>query len=292
MSGDNAGIKVNRRRGYTVVYNDLLPTDGSLSARAWGIYVYLVGRPDGWETRVGHLRSVFKEGRDALYSALAELVAADLMEKESIVEAGLRRTRYVVNADPVESQTRRSAPDTDSQDSGNPEPGSQDAGTPEPENPAQVSTEVVSTDQATTDGTSVGAGAPSDLDSKRDLNEGREDVERLCVHLADRIEANGSKRPTIGKAWRDAARLLMDVDGHPEDKVRKAIDWCQDHEFWRSNILSMPKLREKYETLRLQAQRDSNVRSIGNRHSSGDPAEAARLNQAWGGATASDRSTP
>lgn len=81
----------------------------------------------------------------------------------------------------------------------------------------------------------------------------REDAERLCAHLADRIEANGSNRPTIGKRWRTAARLLLDKDGRTEDQVHAAIDWCQDSEFWRSNILSMPKLREQYERMRLQA---------------------------------------
>ena len=83
----------------------------------------------------------------------------------------------------------------------------------------------------------------------------RPDVERLCVHLADRIEANGSKRPPIGKKWRDAARLMIDRDHRTEQQVMAAIDWCQENEFWRSNILSMPKLREKYEQLRLQAGR-------------------------------------
>src|SRR5262249_55122202 len=41
----------------------------------------------------------------------------------------------------------------------------------------------------------------------------RADVGRLCEHLADRIEANGSKRPVIGKRWHDAARLMLDLDG-------------------------------------------------------------------------------
>jgi hypothetical protein len=83
----------------------------------------------------------------------------------------------------------------------------------------------------------------------------RPDVERLCVHLADRIEANGSRRPPIGRKWRDAARLMIDRDHRTEQQVMAAIDWCQENEFWRSNILSMPKLREKYEQLRLQAGR-------------------------------------
>jgi hypothetical protein len=82
----------------------------------------------------------------------------------------------------------------------------------------------------------------------------RPDVERLCEHLAGRIEANGSKRPNIGKAWRDAARLMLDNDGRTEQQVIAAIDWCQaDDCWWRSRIMSMSKLREKYDTLRLQA---------------------------------------
>lgn len=83
----------------------------------------------------------------------------------------------------------------------------------------------------------------------------RIDVEQICRHLADRIEANGSKRPTITKAWRDAARRLIDRDGRTVDQITRCIDWCQDDQFWRSNILSMPKLREKYDQLRLTAQR-------------------------------------
>lgn len=83
----------------------------------------------------------------------------------------------------------------------------------------------------------------------------RDDVERLCAHLADRIEANGAARPTVTTKWRDAARLMLDRDGRSETEIRGAIDWCQADEFWRANVLSMPKLREKYDQLRLQAQR-------------------------------------
>lgn len=83
----------------------------------------------------------------------------------------------------------------------------------------------------------------------------RDDVERLCQHLADRVEANGNKRPTITKQWRTQCRLLLDRDGRTEAQVRTAIDWCQQDPFWSSNILSMPKLREKYDTLRGHASR-------------------------------------
>jgi hypothetical protein len=86
----------------------------------------------------------------------------------------------------------------------------------------------------------------------------RPDVDRLCEHLAGRIEANGSRRPNITRKWRDACRLMIDNDGRTEEQIRKAIDWSQDHEFWRANVLSMPKLREKYDQLRLEATRKQN----------------------------------
>lgn len=146
-------ISVVRRRGFTVVYNDLLPDDGSLSARAWGLFVYLVGRPDGWDCRVSHLRTQFKEGRDAIYAALNELVTAGLMTKEDYVEGGLRRTRFAVDVD--ETRPTRSAPvpgnpDPGNQDPGNPEPGDQDPGNPDPEKAGQVSNDPPSTEGAKT----------------------------------------------------------------------------------------------------------------------------------------------
>lgn len=95
-----------------------------------------------------------------------------------------------------------------------------------------------------------------DSSPRRDLNADREDIRRLCAHLADRLVAHGVNRPTIGKKWLDAARLMLDKEGRTEAQVHIAIDWCQDSEFWHPNILSMPTLRDKYEQLRLQAVRD------------------------------------
>jgi hypothetical protein len=107
---------------------------------------------------------------------------------------------------------------------------------------------------------SVGSSSPvpvpdPDISSNEEMSRPRPDVERLCAHLADRIEANGSKRPGITKRWHDSARLMLDSDGRTEDEIRRAIDWCQAHEFWRGNVMSMPKLREKYDQMRLQAAR-------------------------------------
>jgi len=102
------------------------------------------------------------------------------------------------------------------------------------------------------------AAEPPDASEPKEQPAERSDVERLCQHLAARIAEDGSKPPSIGKAWRDAARLMIDKDGYTEDQIRRAIDYAHDDEFWRTNILSMPTLRRQYTALRKSAQRAQN----------------------------------
>ena len=83
--------------------------------------------------------------------------------------------------------------------------------------------------------------------------DGRDDVDGLCQHLAERIVGNGNKAPTIGKAWKRAARLMLDNDKRDLSDAHRLIDWCQADSFWMGNILSMPKFREKYDQLRMRA---------------------------------------
>ena len=98
----------------------------------------------------------------------------------------------------------------------------------------------------------IGSAAPSgtaDADP-------RPDIESLCQKLSGHIVANGGKEPRITKAWRDSARLLLDRDGRDHAEAMRVLDWSQASTFWRANILSMPKFREKYDQLRLQAEAD------------------------------------
>jgi len=84
----------------------------------------------------------------------------------------------------------------------------------------------------------------------------RPDVDAILDALDERIRANGAKVPKRTKANVSAARLLLDADGKTVDQVVRAIDWATTDEFWRSNILSMSKLRAKYDQLVLAAQRN------------------------------------
>ncbi|WP_416394202.1 MULTISPECIES: hypothetical protein [unclassified Curtobacterium] len=84
----------------------------------------------------------------------------------------------------------------------------------------------------------------------------RPDVLELLKHLDAALARNEVKLPKRNKTNIDAARRLIDIDGRTVDQVKRAIDWATTDSFWRSNILSMSKLRDKYDQLRLNAQRD------------------------------------
>lgn len=104
-------------------------------------------------------------------------------------------------------------------------------------------------------GSEVSADKDEDEDEEiRDADAPRADVLDLCSALSEALSHNGVKH-TIGKRWHTAARLILDNDGRPFDEVIEVIDYATTDDFWKPNILSMPKLRAKYDTLRLQMQR-------------------------------------
>jgi len=117
------------------------------------------------------------------------------------------------------------------------------------------------------------------LSSSKDLPGQREDVDRVCEHLADTVTQLGFTRPSITREWRRAARLMVDNDhapsedehGNPiskkitEDAIIRMIDWVAQDEFWggKGNIRSMPKLRTQFETLAAQS-REKHKKRTGN----------------------------
>lgn len=116
-------------------------------------------------------------------------------------------------------------------------------------------------------GNSPSEPAGSDDDTGLDAPGARADVDRICEHMAGSVERLTGKRPNITRRWRQAARRLLDLDNRTEQQVITAIDWTHADEFWAYNVLSLPKLREKYEQLRGAAQRKAGAN--GHRRESG-----------------------
>lgn len=73
-------IRTEKSVNYTTICNKCL-RDESISARAKGIFAYLMTLPDDWKVYKSELHKHFSEGRDALNTAFAELEMAGYVKK-------------------------------------------------------------------------------------------------------------------------------------------------------------------------------------------------------------------
>jgi len=76
----------------------------------------------------------------------------------------------------------------------------------------------------------------------------------LAERLRDRILKNkpDAKVPTSLNQWADTIRLMIERDNRSLIRIAEVIDWCQQDEFWRGNILSAGKLREQFDQLEIK----------------------------------------
>ena len=94
----------------------------------------------------------------------------------------------------------------------------------------------------------------SETKSKISYNEDDLKLSRLLI---EKIKENipTFKEPDI-ESWANHVRLMRERDDRTYQKIEYIINWAQSNEFWKPNIMSTKKLREKFDTLVGQAKRD------------------------------------
>lgn len=96
--------------------------------------------------------------------------------------------------------------------------------------------------------------------NKRSRNSGKPkyDDTSSYYHLANELLAlvrnnnPEAKEPNL-QTWADDMRKAIELDGRDIETFRSVMKWSQKDPFWKGNILSAKKLREKYDQLRVQA---------------------------------------
>lgn len=80
---------------------------------------------------------------------------------------------------------------------------------------------------------------------------------QLASRLFQNILSNNPdhKTPNL-KSWANDVRLMMERDNRTEEQIIYLMDWCQNDSFWKSNILSVSKLREKFDQLVIRVKED------------------------------------
>jgi hypothetical protein len=246
---------VSAAQGNFVMIANAAMQDTALSYQARGIIAYVLSLPPK-ETE--HLTAALIEaggtnGREAVRSALRELEERGYYRRNRTNDGhGKWAWDQVISDLPLPSDANAQVAPYD----GNPLDGFPLDGFPLDKD---FKDGVTKDDRSPLRGdpSSAPGGADPDAGAKPDLDApgSREDVERICKHLADRVEQRYGKRPPVIKRWRTAARQMLDLDNLTEQQVHAAIDWCQDDEFWAPNVRSVNKLREKYIQLRAAALR-------------------------------------
>ena len=76
----------------------------------------------------------------------------------------------------------------------------------------------------------------------------------LAKKLGDLMRVNDPKAKVPGDLakWAKDADRLFRLDGREPSEVYQVLAWCQSDGFWRGNILSISKFREKYTALLLK----------------------------------------
>jgi len=56
--------------------------------------------------------------------------------------------------------------------------------------------------------------------------------------------------------WADNIRLMVERDNRKIEKIKEVIEWCQEDDFWKNNILSTQKLRSQFDKLEIKIKTD------------------------------------
>ena len=234
-------------------------TDGVIprayADRRWGYDTY-TSRTTNPDTRrstdpITELRTNHPDRPSLEVSETGDYVLRDFLEhQDSKEQSDARRARNSANIrrrwerrDTTRDTSRTTNPDTSRSTSGNTEK-------------EKEKEEVLRTSKLSPTTSERGrARDDEDPPEPTPIVEPRPDVDAVCDAMAASVQRRTGRAPRVTAAWRTQARLMIDRDGRSVEEITRVIDWAEGNDFWRANVLSVPKLRQKFDTLRLQAQR-------------------------------------
>lgn len=216
-------FRVEHNTNYTVISNKHL-RDRRLSLKAKGLLTYMLSMPNDWDFSLAGLTSNLKEGIESIRKTLAELKENGYLGTKKARKAnGSYYYLYYVYEHPREPNF-------------------------EEEVILSENNKVVSED--------------SESAEENKLTEKSEAI-RLAERLHEKILANKPNRK-IEKKWRTNWSLdiekLHRIDKREYKQIELVLDWSQDNEFWRTNILSGKKLRDKFDRLEDDMKRENGKR--------------------------------
>jgi hypothetical protein len=183
-----------------------------ISQQATGLYCYLFSHKSDQDITINFITNHFKNGRDAVRSAIAELESLGYLQREQLRHNGkIVAYNYILKDAPLTEK-----PST---------------GKPSPENPIQSNTSIYSNKDITTY-------------TKRNTSTKSENVEKAYQHFVQLFPKRyRPKTPATIEKWKVCLDRIERIDGYDLRKVYEVCKQLRQDQFWSENFLSVLKLR-------------------------------------------------
>lgn len=87
---------------------------------------------------------------------------------------------------------------------------------------------------------------------------------KLANYLKELILLNNHDAivPKNNNKWANTIRLMCEVDKRLPENIEIVIEWCQKDGFWKTNILSVDKLRKQFDQLSLKMKQEEQQQKL------------------------------
>ena len=207
----NRIIKPSKFDHFTIVPNAIFRHEG-ISQQATGLYCYLFSHKSNQDITINFITNHFKNGRDAVRSAIAELEQLGYLKREQLRQNGkIVAYNYILKDAPL---TEKPSP-----------------GKPSPKNPIQSNTI-----------TSISINNTNN--NNKYICTKSENVEKAYQHFVQLFPKRyRPKTPATIEKWKVCLDRIERIDGYDLRKVYEVCKQLRQDQFWSENFLSVLKLR-------------------------------------------------
>lgn len=207
----NRIIKPSKFDQFTVVPSGIFRQQG-ISQQATGLYCYLFSHSSNHKITINFITNHFKNGRDAIRSALAELEKLGyLLREQERIDGKIVGYNYILKDAPA---TEKPSPEK-----------------PSPENPIQSNNSIYIIKNNNTY-------------TKRNNSTKSENVEKAYPHFVQLFpERYRPKTPATIEKWKVCLDRIERIDGYDLRQVYEVCKQLRQDQFWSENFLSVLKLR-------------------------------------------------
>jgi hypothetical protein len=224
-------IRIKKQDNFVTLYKACLQ-DVNISLKSKGLWAFCMGQPDDWTFHVSQLATVLKEGEDAIYSALKELIEHGYCKRiQNNINGKFQTVDYEINEFPEEFKKR--LPHRDFPDAGLPDAG----------NPGLLSIDPIPSIEEKTN-----VRPPASHSQARGYAQ-------LLLEAIKKTKPD-IKPPNIS-SWEKEIDRMLRIDKRSEESLKAILKWLptaprSPNGFcWADNILSAEALRAQFDKLEL-----------------------------------------